>query len=78
LYTTLVRDLLHLKVVLLHYPNHLATAVHFDEDVKGDYLILNNEKYLVCDPTYIGALIGDAMPQFKNVTAEIIELSSSK
>lgn len=78
LYTILVRDLLHLKVVLLHYPNHLATAVHFDENVKGDYLMVNNEKFLVCDPTYIGASIGDAMPQFKNVAAEVVELSLGK
>jgi len=72
LYSTLVHDLLHLKVVLLHYPNHLATAVHFNEDVCGDYFMVNNLKYLVCDPTYIGAPIGDAMPQFKNVQAEVI------
>ncbi|WP_321436655.1 hypothetical protein [uncultured Bacteroides sp.] len=72
LYSTLVHDLLHLKVVLLHYPNHLATAVHFNEDVSGDYFMVNNLKYLVCDPTYIGAPIGDAMPQFKNVQAEVV------
>jgi len=74
LYATLVRDLLHLKVVLLHYPNHLATAVHFDQDVTGNYLMVQGAKYLVCDPTYIGAPIGDAMPQFKNTQAEVILL----
>lgn len=74
LYATLVRDLLHLNVVLLHYPNHLATAVHFNQDVTGNYLMVQGTKYLVCDPTYIGAPIGDVMPQFKNTQAEVIFL----
>lgn len=73
-FSTIVRDLLHLDVVLLHYPNHLATAVHFTEDVKGDYVMVNKQKYLVCDPTYIGAQIGDAMPQLKNIKADIVTL----
>lgn len=73
LYSILVHDLLGLKVVLLHYPGHLATAVSFDEELSGDYLMLNGRKYIVCDPTYIGASIGDAMPQFKNSPAKIIE-----
>jgi hypothetical protein len=74
LFSILIRDLLHLKVVLLHYPNHLATAVHFTEDLQGDFLNVNDEKFLVCDPTYIGAPIGDAMPQFKEIQAEVVIL----
>lgn len=31
---------------------------------------------MICDPTYIGAYIGLAMPQFKNAVIEnIVELS---
>ena len=74
LYSILVRDLLGLDVVLLHYPNHLATAVCFEEEVAGDYLTLDNRKYIVCDPTYIGASIGNAMPQFKQTSAEIVRI----
>lgn len=74
LFSTIIRDLLNLNVVLLHYPNHLATAVHFDETVSGDYVTVNNRKYLVCDPTYIGASIGEAMPDFSNTQVEIIQL----
>jgi hypothetical protein len=76
LFSRLVRDLLHLDVVLLHYPGHLATAVHFNQEVEGDYLMVNNVKYLVCDPTYIGAPIGDAMPQFKKTEAEVVILTT--
>ena len=75
LYSILVRDLLGLDVVLLHYPNHLATAVSFCEEIAGDYLILDGRKYLVCDPTYIGASIGNAMPQFKQIAAKVVRIN---
>lgn len=71
LYSILVRDLLGLDVVLLHFPGHLATAVRFSSDVNGDYLLIDNVKYVVCDPTYIGASIGMAMPQYKEEGTEI-------
>lgn len=73
LYSNLVRRLLHLDVVLLHYPKHLATAVRFTSDVEGDYVMVNGQKYTVCDPTYIGADIGEAMPQFKKTEVEIVK-----
>jgi len=74
LFSRLVRDLLNLDVVLLHYPNHLATAVKFNENIEGDYLFVNGAKYTVCDPTYIGADIGMAMPQFKEIKADVYTL----
>lgn len=74
LYSILVRDLLGLDVVLLYYPGHLATAVKFTENINGYYLMIENEKYLICDPTYIGAPIGDCMPQYQTVAAEIIKI----
>lgn len=74
LFSALVRELLGLDAVLLYYPNHLATAVHFDEDVLGDYIELDDRKYIVCDPTYVGADIGRTMPGMDNQTAEVIIL----
>lgn len=74
-YSVLVRDLLGLDVVLLQYPEHLATAVRFDDSsIPGDYVMLDGQEYIVCDPTYIGASVGDAMPQFKRVGASIIKI----
>ena len=72
LYAYLVRTLLDLKVVLLNYPNHIATAVHFTEPVSGDYIKIENQIYTICDPTYINASIGKAMPQCKTATAQVI------
>ena len=74
LFSRLVRDLVGLKVVLVYYPGHLATAVHFTEAVDGDYLYLNGERYVICDATYFGAPVGKTMPDMDNKTAKAILL----
>lgn len=73
LYSYLVKKLLGLDVVLLDYPNHIATAVRFNENINGDYVMVNGQKYTVCDPTYIGANIGMTMPTYKNVSAKVLK-----
>lgn len=73
LFCALVKEILHLNTVFLHYPQHLAVAVCFTEDVNGDFIQVDNRKYVVCDPTYIGAPIGKCMPQFQNITAKVIK-----
>lgn len=74
LYSILVRELLGLDVVLLHYPLHLATAVCFEQDVPGDHISIDGVKYTVCDPTYIGASVGNAMPEYKTVPAKVVKI----
>ncbi len=74
LFSRLVRDLLGLKVLLVYYPGHLATAVCFTENVTGDYISLDHRKYVVCDPTYIGAPVGATMPDMDNTQAKVILL----
>lgn len=74
LLSRLVRDLLGLKVILVYYPGHLAMAVGFNEDVAGDYILLDGKRYVVCDPTYINAPVGMTMPNMDNQTAKIILL----
>lgn len=74
LYSVLVRELLGLDAVLVNYPGHLATAVKFDEDVKGDHFNINGKKYVVCDPTYINSNVGMSMPMFKGTSAKIVKL----
>lgn len=74
LFSILVRELVGLDVVLLNYPEHLATAVCFDEDVEGDYFVLDGKRYVVCDPTFIGSHVGESMPALKNTGATIIKL----
>lgn len=75
LFSRLVRDLLNLKVVLLYYPGHLATAVRFeDEQPKGDYLQLDDGRYYIADPTYIGAPVGVSMPSVRDKSIKVIVL----
>jgi hypothetical protein len=74
LFAYLVRGILKLDVVGLNYPGHVATAVRFSENVSGDYVVVNNPKYIVCDPTYINASAGMAMPKFKQQTPTVVEI----
>lgn len=71
LFSCLIRELLGLESVLLNYPEHLATAVCFTEEVSGAYLNIDGKKYVICDPTYIGAEIGRCMPDLVNVAPKI-------
>ncbi len=76
LFTRLVRDLLDLNCVLVYYPGHLATAVCFTEHITGDYVTLDGHKYVICDPTYIGAPVGLAMPNMDNTKVTVILLAN--
>lgn len=75
LYARLVYELLHLDVVFLYYPGHLATAVRFDEEISGDYILIGGDKYLVCDPTYINAPIGMQMPGLEESAIKVIKIA---
>jgi len=76
LFAQLVRRLLGMPVVLIHYPGrHLATAVHFSNaTTTGDYLVIDDRKFLLCDPTFYGATLGMEMPQLKQTPVEVIKL----
>jgi len=76
LYSYLVRRILQLDVIGLNYPGHIATAVKLNSDLDGDHILYKNSKYVISDPTYINANIGVAMPKFKEIQPEIIELSN--
>lgn len=77
LYSKLVRDLLDLDVMLVFYPGHLATAVEFKTEVKGDAIVYNGRRFIVCDPTYIGAPIGMTMPEMDNTEAKVVVLCAN-
>jgi len=66
LYIYLVKQLLHLPVVGLKYDGHAAVAVKINEEIDGDYVLYNNDKYMITDPTYVNAPMGLSMPKFKN------------
>jgi len=78
LFSYLVKELLGLDVIGLNYPGHMATAVRFKEEVVGDYINYKGDKYVVCDPTFVNAPIGQTMPQYADNNAIIVELKTSQ
>jgi hypothetical protein len=74
LFSYLVTNLLGLEVIGIDYPNHIATAVNFNEIVTGTYYEHNGKRYTICDPTYLGAGVGVCMPKYTNVKADIIKI----
>lgn len=73
LFAYLVSDLLEMKVLGLAYTGHVATAVHLTDPAEGDFLVYNNEKFMIADPTFINAPLGMTMPEYRNADAEVIE-----
>lgn len=75
LFAILVRELVGLDVVLLDYPGHLATAIKFTEAMPtGSYFPLEDGNYVVCDPTYINASVGECMPKYQDMPATIVRI----
>jgi len=77
LFAQLVRRLLDMPVVLILYSNiHLATAVRFDNpNTRGDYITINGQRYLICDPTFIGARLGMAMPDLRHIPVQYFRIN---
>lgn len=74
LFSRLVKDLLGLRVALVYYPGHLATAVNFPTEVKGDFFMVDGLRFTICDPTFIGAGVGRSMPNLDDSNIKFIEL----
>lgn len=71
LYAVLVKEMLGLDVIGLLFTNHVATAVKFNKSLKGDHVLYDEKKYIICDPTYIGAKLGMCMAKYINSQTEI-------
>lgn len=74
LYSYLVEKLVGLKTILVYAPDHVFVAVCFNDDVEGDFLMVDGKKYVICDPTYIGSDIGMCMPNYKNAHLEVLKM----
>ena len=70
----LVKELLGLDVVAFLYQGHIALGINLPGDIKGDSHMYKGKRYVMCDPTYIGAPIGATMTMFRNVQPQIIEI----
>lgn len=74
LFSVLVRDLLDLEVVLLFYTDHLATAVHYTEELNGVNFTMDGKTFYISDPTYIGAKVGECMPCYVKANPRVYKL----
>ncbi len=70
LFARMIRHLMKQDVIGLHYPGHVATAVKIDG--AGTAYKLENARYLVADPTYIGSRAGEEMPDLADVSPSFI------
>jgi hypothetical protein len=76
IFSWLVRELAGLKVVGLLYPNHMSTAVALSYP-KADYasVEVHGQKYVIADPTYIGASVGTPMPSYAHLRpSRVVEM----
>lgn len=65
LFAWLVRELTGLKVIGLLYPGHMTTAVALTQPGNGMASVEHHgQRFVIADPTYIGATVGMAMPAY--------------
>ena len=74
LFSYLVVNLTGLDVIGVVYPGHVATAISFLQEVEGDFILFNGNKYIIADPTYKNAPVGLTMPGKENSSATVIGL----
>ncbi len=75
LFARMVKVLLGYDVVLLEYNDHVATAVHIPgRKIRGQHLDLQGKRYMVCDPTCLGAAVGDLSRKYRNKKANIVSV----
>lgn len=68
LYAYLMRKLFNVNIIGIKYKDHMATAVQVP--MPGDAVNLQSKRYVIADPTYINATIGQSMPQYRSVIPE--------
>lgn len=71
LFATLLRQALGVENVLVHYPGHECVAVSLDRPVGGDGFTFEGRDYYISDPTYIGAVTGQCMPDYRRTSPEV-------
>lgn len=65
LFAHLVKKLFKVSVVGVKYKDHMATALYIP--MQGDSVKVAGKKFIIADPTYINANIGQSMPKYRSV-----------
>jgi len=64
LYSYLVKELFGVGVIGVKYKDHMATALYIP--MSGDTVKDGSRKFVIADPTYINASIGQSMPKYRS------------
>jgi hypothetical protein len=65
LFSYLVKELFGISVVGVKYKNHMATGLYIP--FQGDSVKKGKKRYVIADPTFINANLGQSMPKYKSV-----------
>ena len=68
----LLTKLVNIQPIILDYPNHIALAVPINLRPSDQYIEYEGHKYVIADPTYIGAKSGMGMPDLAQVEPNVI------
>lgn len=63
LFSNLIKSMFNIGVVGVKYSDHMATALYVP--ILGDTVKVRTKKYVIADPTYINASVGQSMRKYK-------------
>jgi hypothetical protein len=78
LFSYLIKELFGVGVLGVKYKDHMATALYVP--IQGDKVQNGSRQYVIADPTYINAVIGESMPKYRPIKPEgfIVVSNSTK
>ena len=68
LFARLIKTLFGVTVIGVQYSDHMATALYIP--LRGDSVKSGNRRFVIADPTYINANIGESMPKYSHKIPE--------
>jgi len=64
LFAYLIKKLFSVSVVGVKYKDHMSTGLYIPMD--GDSVKLNSKRFVIADPSYMNAIVGQSIPKYKH------------
>lgn len=82
IYSWLIDNLLSLPTILIEYQidpaiepvGHIACGVAFSAPVKGTNILHRGRRFTLCDPSYVDASVGQAMPHYAQFPMIVVDI----
>jgi len=68
LFSYLIKELLGFNVLGIKYNDHTSTALYIPMD--GDDIKVNGKRFVIADPTYPNAIVGQSIPKYRTIKPE--------